>query len=108
MLGSLSHSTPSVPIPLALISALQLPTTRPILTPYTPLDATHVSHASSGLEQIPVGPLSGLEAAGAFEILSRKGWVAPSDETFFGALAASSGNAGEFVRGIHRTQQALA
>lgn len=63
------------PISDSLIAGLGLPENKP-LHAYTPLDETYVRYASSGIKRfdLPFG-MSGHEAAGMFEVFSRKGWT---------------------------------
>ncbi|ORX35071.1 mitochondrial ribosomal death-associated protein 3-domain-containing protein [Kockovaella imperatae] len=78
------------------------------LDPYDTIDPTHYAHATSGIKKIhlPYG-MSTKEAAGMFEIWSRKGIVRRStDETFMGTFAAAAGNPKEMRRGVHLTIQA--
>lgn len=78
----------------------------------------------SGIKKIDVSwNMSSEEAVGIWKIWAKKGWVRGmfsyrqppgsglmigTDETFLGALSASSGNIKEFTRGLARNLQALA
>lgn len=127
IVSSLSHSTPSLPISTTLRSTLDLPSSTPI-TPYTKHNPIHLANAQSGLKKMDVPwTMSAEEAAGIWQIWAKKGWArgessprrqvdhggvplltgAGTDETFLGALTASSGNMNEFTRGLSRNLQAL-
>jgi small subunit ribosomal protein S29 len=97
------------------------------LTPYTKYKSTHLENAKSGIKKVEVPfTMSPEEAAGIWQIWAKKGWargefffpentndcavhvlIAGTDETFLGALSASSGNIKEFTRGLARNLQAL-
>ncbi|EIW73020.1 hypothetical protein TREMEDRAFT_26438, partial [Tremella mesenterica DSM 1558] len=107
-LASISRTTPDFPVALPLSVALDLPIPPShAVTPYTKIDPIHLANASAGMNKLEVGQMSGKEAAGLFTLFARKGWVTSSDELFTSCLMASSGNAGEFVRGLRNTLQAF-
>ncbi|KAK4686765.1 small subunit ribosomal protein S29, partial [Tremellales sp. Uapishka_1] len=98
----------TTPLPAELLSGLSLPTPHP-LTPYTKLEPQHLQNASSGLQKVdvPFG-MSPEEAAGLFEIWSKKGWARKStDEVFLEAFAGAAGNPRELSKGLERNMQAL-
>ena len=75
IITSLSHSTPSLPIPLTLYEALAIPSPTP-LTAYTKHNPTHLEHAKSGMKKIDVAwNMSSEEAVGIWKIWSKKGWA---------------------------------
>ncbi|ORY26490.1 mitochondrial ribosomal death-associated protein 3-domain-containing protein [Naematelia encephala] len=95
VLAAYSHSTPSLPIPPVLTTALALPSTHATaITPYTPLNPTHLAHASASIQrfQVPFG-MSPVEAGGMAEIWQKKGWARPAgDEALMSGLSLSMGN----------------
>ncbi|WVN87579.1 uncharacterized protein L203_102762 [Cryptococcus depauperatus CBS 7841] len=107
ILTALSYNSPSdLPSP-SLLSTLDLPSTQPI-TPYTPLNQYHVSHAKN-LTPIPVPPCMALEEAGGlFDLYARKGWTkGAGDELFMQSFVASQGNPGEIEREVRQSFMAL-
>lgn len=75
VVSAYSHTTPNVPLSPEFSYALELDSTRPI-TPYTKMDPAHLAHATAPATKIevPFG-LSTQEAAGMFELWSRRGWT---------------------------------
>jgi small subunit ribosomal protein S29 len=75
IITSLSHSTPSLPIPSTLYEALSIPSPNP-LTAYTKHNPTHLGNAKSGMKKIDVPwTMSSEEAKGIWKIWAKKGWV---------------------------------
>lgn len=75
VVSAYSHTTPNVPLSPEFTYALELDSTRPI-TPYTKMDSVHLAHATAPATKIevPFG-MSTQEAAGMFELWSRRGWT---------------------------------
>jgi hypothetical protein len=75
IITSLSHSTPSLPIPPALYDALSITSPKP-LTAYTKHNPIHLEHARSGLRKIEVPwTMSSEDAVGIWRIWAKKGWA---------------------------------
>lgn len=95
IIGSISNSTPNLPPTQTFLNALKLPTKRKV-TPYTSIHPVYHDLAKN-LEVFEVEGLSGKEAKGLFEIMSKKGW-GKGDEGYLGAMMASGGTPAEFGR----------
>lgn len=100
IVGSTSLSATDYLPTAEFLSGLNLET-RSAVSPYTKLDEYHLAHAKSGIKTIavPYG-MTGAEAAGMYDLWTRKGWtVNKSDDVFVNGLAQSAGNPQEMVRG---------
>ena len=70
----MSYSTPHAAPTETLLHALEQPTPQTI-TPYTRLDEQHLANArSEGLKTVTVPNMNLTEAAGLFDLWSKKGW----------------------------------
>ncbi|TXT04856.1 hypothetical protein VHUM_03939 [Vanrija humicola] len=73
---------------------------RKAITEYTKFNEHHLAHAEGVKKiEVPFG-LTGTEAAGMFELWTRRGWVANgADDVFMGGFTAAAGNPLELARG---------
>ncbi|KAF8672523.1 hypothetical protein AX14_005554 [Amanita brunnescens Koide BX004] len=104
VLGAITYSDPSYPLPLELRETLQMPYEHP-QSPYDKRSKP-LQEYTTGLSPIPVPEqLSLNEAASLFEVWKAEHVITPlaHDETFLSKYTESSGNPREFVRGLLST-----